>query len=82
MDLRGAPAEFCGDVFGQPLGVAACGINIKIFVCFEFIQHIINGDFDAAVCLIHYFCGQLHFINKQKEMLVLLILDDAFHIFA
>ena len=74
MDLRGAPAEFCGDVFGQPLGVAVCDIN--------FIQHIINGDFDAAAWLIHYFGGQLHFINKQKEMLVLLILDDAFYIFA
>ena len=82
MNLCSATAKFCGDVFWQSFGIAAGYINIKIFICLEFIQHIIDSDFNAAVFLVHYFCGKLHFVYKQVELLILPVADDAFHILA
>ena len=82
MNLRSAPAELSGNVFRQPFGVAACDINVKVFVCLEFVQHIVDGNLDAAIFLVHHFRGELHLINEQIKFFILSVPDGAFYIFA
>lgn len=75
MDLRSSAAELGGDVLGQPLGIAARYIHVKVLICFQFIQHIIDRDLDSAVLLIHHFRGKLRLIDEQIELFVLLFPD-------
>lgn len=82
MDLCSTTAKLCCDIFRQPFGVTAGDINIKVFICLEFVQHIVDGNLDAAVFLVHYFRGELHLINEQIEFFILPVPDGAFYIFA
>lgn len=75
MDLRSSAAELGGDVLGQPLGIAARYIHVKVLICFQLIQHIIDRDLDSAVLLIHHFRGKLRLIDEQIELFVLLFPD-------
>ena len=82
MDLRGAPTELRCNILGQSFGVAASHIDIKIFICFQFIEHIINRDLDPAVFLIYNFGSELNFVNEQIELFILLPKYQLLHILA
>ena len=80
MDLRGAATELRCNILGQPFGVAAGHIHVKIFICFQLIEHIINRDLDISVFLVDHFCSELYFINKKVKLLLRCSCYDAFDI--
>ena len=81
MNLRSTAAKLGGNVFRQALGIAADDINIKVHICFEFVQHIVDGNLNTAVFLVHHLRSELHLINEQIELFTLFVTDDAFNIF-
>ena len=80
MDLRGAATELRCNILGQSLGIAAGHIDIEIFICFQFVEHIIDRDLDPAVFLIDDFSGELNFVNEQVELFILLSKRQLLHV--
>ena len=64
MDLCGSATELCGNIFGKHFGVASCHIDIQVFICLQFVEHIIDGNFNSGVFFILYFNCELNLIYK------------------
>ena len=80
MDLCGSATELCGNVFGEHFGVTPCHINIQVFICLQFIEHIVDGNLDTGVFFILYLDRELNLVYKQVELLVFPAAYDRIHI--
>ena len=67
-DLGSTSPEFRRDIAGKHPGIAAGDIDIQILVGFQFIQHIINANFDIVVFGIPDFFCELDLIYKQVKL--------------
>ena len=81
MNLSSTATELCSNVLWQPFGVTAGHIHIQIFICFEFIEHIIDRNLDPAVYLVNNPCGKLNFVNEKIKLLIFLFRNKGFDIF-
>ena len=82
MNLSSTATELCSDVLRQSFRVTAGHIYIQILICLKFIQHIIDGNLDAAIFFIDHFCGKLNLINEKVELLIFLSGNKFLNIFA
>lgn len=57
-------------------------IHIQIFICFEFTQHIIDGNFNSTVFLIDNLCGKPKLVNEKIKLFLFLFRHKGFHLFA
>ena len=72
MDLGSTATKLCSNVFRQSFRVAAGHIYIQIFICFKFIQHIVNGNLDVSIFFVDNLGGKLDLINEKIEFIIFL----------
>ena len=80
MNLSSSAAELCSDVFRQAFRVTAGHVYIQILICLEFIQHIIDGNLNAAILFVDNLGGKLDFIDEKKELFIFLSRNEVLNI--
>src|SRR5699024_1553773 len=55
-------------------------IDIQVFICLQFVEHIIDGNYNSGVFFILYFNRELDLVYKQVELLVFPGAYDRIHI--
>ena len=70
MNLCCPSSELGCNIAGKGLRIAACHIHIKIFICLQFVEHIINGDFNISVFRITNLRCKLNLIYEQIKLSV------------